>query len=93
MDKLCPTADVGIQEAVTKCILFWINANIWVTEQKDVSMTVNSNDDPPNSDHVNNVVPVQRDIIWELPIGTVNPLVLELNIYSLAYHLCKMWIF
>lgn len=72
MDKLCPTVDVGIQETVTKCILFWINANIWVTDQKDVNMTVNSNDAPTNSDHVINVVPVQCDVVWELPIGTAS---------------------
>jgi hypothetical protein len=58
MDKLRPTADVGIQETVTKCILFWTNAIILVTDQKDVNMTVKSNDDPPNSDHVINAVPV-----------------------------------
>ena len=34
-------------------------------------MTVNSNDDPPNSDHVINVVPVQCDVVRALPIGTL----------------------
>jgi len=40
-----------------------------VNDQKDVNTAVNSNDDPPNYDHVINVVPVQRDVVRELPIG------------------------
>jgi len=28
-----------------------------------------------------------------LDTGWLNPLALELDIYSLAHHLCKMWIF
>jgi len=26
------------------------------------------------------------------PVYTINPLALELDIYGLAHHLCKMWI-
>jgi len=36
----------------------------------------------------------QREAVTILgPSFDVNPLALELNIYSLAHHLCKMWIF
>jgi len=37
---------------------------------------------------------VQVNILFaKLQISLINPLVLELDIYSLAHHLCKMWIF
>ena len=42
-----------------------------------------------------NKIPWKVSQIKELPLKLVqfNPLALELDIYSLAHHLCKMWIF
>jgi mannitol-1-phosphate/altronate dehydrogenase len=39
-----------------------------VTGQKDINTIVNSSDDPPNADHVINVVSVQRDVVSHPPV-------------------------
>jgi len=39
---------------------------------------------------LNEYIPHSSQIIFETHF---NPLALELDIYSLAHHLCKMWIF
>jgi hypothetical protein len=42
--------------------------------------------------HKGSRCPAIRHTFW-ITDGVVNPLALELNIYSLAHHLCKMLIF
>jgi len=39
--------------------------------------------------------PTQNNVAPSSPVkcDSLNPLVLELDTYSLAHHLCKMWIF